>query len=427
MKRRSHTSRRAILSLYTGAGGLDLGLEAAGFDVILCVELDEDCRATLAKNRPQWLLSDPGDVHELAPVDSLHQAGLYPGELTLLAGGPPCQPFSKSGYWVHGDSSRLSDPRADTLGAYFDYVEAALPQVFLLENVKGLMFNGKDEGLQLLRKHLYRINRKHRVAYEASIVSLNCADFGVPQMRERVFIVAERNGRLFALPKPTHRPEVEILNGESERYRTAWDAIGDLDVDKWPEHLTLRGKWADLIPSIPEGENYLWHTSRSGGDPLFGWRTRFWSFLLKLAKNRPSWTIQANPGPATGPFHWRSRRLSIQELCRLQTFPDGFTVEGEYRSRHRQIGNAVPPAIGEMFGREIRRQLLGERPYRRALFVPAARNDCPQPDSVKPVPKKYWDLRGDHNDHPGVGLGPRALRRVNRLKQRKDDYGQGSK
>ena len=412
MRKGRNGARRSVLSLYSGAGGLDLGLEAAGFDVVLCVEIDEDCRATLRKNRPTWTLSDPPDIHDLDPKDALRKVALRPRDLVLLAGGPPCQPFSKSGYWVRGDARRLEDPRAATLGRFLDFVDAALPAVVLLENVKGLVFNGKDEGLQLLKRGLRSINRRHGTSYKISIVQLNCADFGVPQLRERVFIVAERSGKQFSPPDPTHQPLDQASTSEADRYRTAWDALGDLDYDEWPTHLDLRGKWARLLPSIPEGKNYLWHTPRSGGEPLFGWRRRFWSFLLKLAKNRPSWTIQADPGPATGPFHWRNRRLSIRELCRLQTFPDDYEVVGDFRSRHRQIGNAVPPAIGEMLGQEIRLQLLGERPRRRASFVPAARDDCPPPEPVKPVPREYWHLRGEHDDHPGPGQGPGAQRRA---------------
>lgn len=409
MKRGTDGSRKTILSLFTGAGGLDLGLAAAGFEVRLCVEVDDDCRKTLATNRPEWLLSHPGDAHALSPKDALRQAGLRRGELTLLAGGPPCQPFSKSSYWARGDARRLADPRAATLVTYLDFVEAALPQIFLLENVKGLIFNGKDEGLQLLRQRLSRINKKHGVAYEPSVVSINCADFGVPQMRERIFIIAERHGRSFTPPNQTHCSAEQAQNGELEQYRTTWDAIGDLDDERWPNHLAPRGKWADLLPSIPEGENYLWHTPRSRGKSLFGWRTRYWSFLLKLAKNRPSWTIQASPGPATGPFHWRNRHLSIREICRLQTFPDSYKISGEYRSCQRQVGNAVPPAIGEMLGREVRRQLLGEKPHRRNSFIPAIRNVCPMPEPIQPVPRKYLKLCGNHDDHPGTGMGPGAL------------------
>lgn len=163
------TRHRTVLSLYTGAGGLDLGLEAAGFEVALCVEMDEDCRKTLASNRPSWRLSEPGDIHGLTPEQAMRQANLQPGEVTLLAGGPPCQPFSKSGYWADGDARRLEDPRSATLGRYLDFVEAILPRVLLLENVKGLIFNGKDEGLRLLESRLKEINQECGVGYKASV------------------------------------------------------------------------------------------------------------------------------------------------------------------------------------------------------------------------------------------------------------------
>jgi DNA (cytosine-5)-methyltransferase 1 len=137
--------------------------------------------------------------------------------------------------------------------------------------------------------------------------------------------------------------------------------------------------------------------------------------LLKLAKNQPSWTIQAEPGPATGPFHWRSRLLSIEELCRLQTFPSGYQIEGARQSAHRQLGNAVPSAIAELLGLEIRRQMFGERVRRTLRLIPAARSDCPPPERPTRVPKQYLDLRGRHGEHPGTGLGPGARRRKQEL------------
>lgn len=405
--------KRKVLSLFSGAGGLDLGLEAAGFDVALCVEIDADSRETLVSNRPKWKLAEPGDVHQLTPQQVMRQAGLKRRELTLLAGGPPCQPFSKSGYWVNGDAARLSDPRASTLGAYLALVEATLPEVVLLENVKGLAYDNKDEGLQLLKDELTRINKEQKTQYRPSVIVLNAAEYGVPQTRERVFVIAHREGVVFEAPPKTHTaPEALGDDSSLEPFLTAWDAIGDLDTETWDEDLNARGKWADLLPSVPEGENYQWHTDRMDGEPLFGWRTRFWSFLLKLAKDRPSWTIQAQPGPSTGPFHWKSRQLSNRELARLQTFPDDYEFVGERRSVQRQIGNAVPPAIGEILGREIRRQLLGGRPRRAISLLPERRHDRPEPEPVAPVPKKFLKRRGPHKAHPGTGKGPGAQRRV---------------
>lgn len=402
-------TRPTLLSLFTGAGGLDLGLETAGFESVLCVELDSDSRATLRHNRPGWRLAEPGNIHELGPAEILRQAAIAPRELQLLAGGPPCQPFSKSAYWANGDGARMQDPRAHTFRAYLRVVEAALPQVLLLENVKGLAYKGKDDGIRLLRRELAAINRRQGTSYALQVMHINTAAYGVPQVRERVFLLATIDGRHLELPRPTH--------GEGdglEPYRTAWDAIGHLDSDEWPAELDPSGKWAGLLPSIPEGQNYLWHTPRNnqkGSEPLFGWRTRYWSFLLKLAKNKPAWTIQADPGPATGPFHWRSRLLSIEELCRLQTFPSGYKIIGTRRSAHRQVGNAVPSAIGELLGLEIRRQLFGERVRRTLRLIPPARSDCPPPVRPSRVPQEYLHLRGRHRAHPGTGLGPRARRR----------------
>jgi DNA (cytosine-5)-methyltransferase 1 len=130
---------------------------------------------------------------------------------------------------------------------------------------------------------------------------------------------------------------------------------------------------------------------------------------LKLAKNQPSWTLQAQAGSATGPFHWRSRRLTIREMARLQSFPDSWKIEGSVTSARRQVGNAVPPPIGEMLGLEIRRQILGESPRPKASLLPARREDCPGPEPVHPVPDAYLDLRGLEDPHPGPGLGPGAL------------------
>lgn len=394
-----------VLSLFTGAGGLDLGLEAAGFEPALCVELDLQARATLKKNRPAWVLAQPGDIHALSPTQVLAQASAKPRELSLLAGGPPCQPFSKSSYWAGGDTARLRDPRAKTLNAYLNVVEATLPKVLLLENVKGLAYQGKDEGLKLLELGLQKINKAHRTNYQGKIFSLNAAHFGVPQHRERVFMVASIDGKDFVPPAATH--------GEGlSRFVTAWDAIGDLDGDDSPD-LKATGKWADLLPSIPEGENYLWHTPRNkkpGAEPLFGWRTRYWSFLLKLAKNLPSWTIQALPGPATGPFHWRNRELSVDELARLQTFPRDYKFEGDHRAARRQIGNAVPAAIGELLGKSIRRQFFSEEVSSALSLLPTLRSDCPAPSACEPVDRKYWHLRGEHKDHPGTKKGPAAVK-----------------
>ena len=402
----------SLISLFSGAGGLDLGLEAAGFESRVAVEFDAVCAQTLRHNR-DWPVIE-GDVHGVANEHLLKTADLAEGEADLLAGGPPCQPFSKSGYWASGDSKRLDDPRATTLDAYLRILEAAKPRVFLLENVSGLAYRGKSEGLEHLRRSIDAINRRSGLEYGLEVLRLNAAQFGVPQIRERVFIVGSRDGRGFGRLMPTHAVG-DDLQGDSllEPALTAWDAIGDLHDDNSPE-LKLKGKWADLLPSIPEGMNYLHHTERGDGLPLFGWRRRFWNFLLKLSKDLPSWTLTAQPGPATGPFHWKNRHLSAMELARLQTFPEGYEILGNRASAQKQVGNAVPSALAELLGNQIRARFFGEsaRSERPLSLLPRRRADRPSPEPVAPVPRAYLSMQGEHAAHPGTGRGYGAMKRT---------------
>lgn len=402
---------RAI-SLFTGVGGLDFGFEAAGFETAVAVEIDRACCAMLRLNR-DWPVIE-GDIHAVTTAELLATANLKPGEADVLIGGPPCQPFSKSGYWATGDAKRLHDQRADTLSAYLRVLEETQPRAFLLENVYGLAYRGKDEGLARILSGIEEINRRTGSNYRPVWKVLNAASYGVPQLRERVFIVASRSGKEFSFPDPTHAEAGSVGPGQ-EPYRTTWDAIGDLPASPNDEALAMGGKWANLLPTIPEGENYLWHTRRGGGLPLFGWRTRYWNFLLKLAKNRPSWTIQAQPGSATGPFHWASRKLSSLELARLQTFPSGLKLQASRNEVQRMLGNAVPSLLAEVLAREIAVQLLGRGRHGHApKLIPPVRPNMPGPEPVQAVGRPYRALIDDHADHPGTGLGKRAQQRSSR-------------
>jgi DNA (cytosine-5)-methyltransferase 1 len=294
-----------------------------------------------------------------------------------------------------------------------------LPQAFLLENVPGIAYKNKDEGIALLLATIRSINALRGTNYVPRVFSVNTAEYGVPQERQRVFIIGDRDGREFIPPPRTHRlanaaPEYQeqICDEHLPVAHTAWDAIADLEDDDSPE-LRMGGKWADLLPTIPEGSNYLYHTDRGAGLPLFGWRRRYWSFLLKLAKARPSWTITAQPGSAIGPFHWRNRRLSSAELLRLQTFPEGYSVQGGGIAVRRQLGNAVPSAMAELLGLELRRQFFGEPTARCAplTLLPSKRMPIPAPEPTMPVPRKYSGLVAAHAPHPGTGKGYGAIAR----------------
>jgi DNA (cytosine-5)-methyltransferase 1 len=413
----SSSTKLKAISLYTGVGGLDFGFEAAGFHTTVAIEIDPIACRVLATNRPLWKIIED-DINNVSILKMLDAANLRPREADVLIGGPPCQPFSKSSYWIRGSTRRLEDLRAGTLAHYLKVLKATLPRAFLLENVLGLSYSGKTEALDFVRREIADINKSTGTNYSIEIESLNAADFGVPQLRERVFVVGARDGKKFRFPNRTHGSKEQIAEGKGILpYATAWDAIGDLAQDLNSSDLTVSGKWADLLPTIPEGRNYLWHTPRGGGEPLFGWRTRYWNFLLKLSKDQPSWTIQAQPGPSTGPFHWRNRKLSGEELCRLQTFPSALNFGACTRADiQRLVGNAVPSALAEVLAREIRSQLLGAGRKRGVLsLIPKKRDDTPPPEKQLAVPKKYLVLAGAHAEHPGTGKGAGALRRIGQV------------
>ncbi|MFI0472019.1 DNA cytosine methyltransferase [Halomonas sp. HMF6819] len=403
------------ISLFSGIGGLDFGFEAAGFQTKVALELDGTACQTMRLNRPEWNVIED-DVNHISSAYLLERAGLSTGEPDVLIGGPPCQPFSKSSYWVSGDSLRLDDPRADTLTGYLRVLRDTLPKAFLLENVSGLAFKNKDEGLRLLIEGIEKINRETGTNYRVTWKSLKCANYGVPQTRERVFMVGAREGQSFNFPSETHCSANDLsedLFSDKLPHNTAWDAIGGLAEPSPNEKgLSVGGKWGGLLPSIPEGKNYLWHTNRGGGYPLFGWRTRYWSFMLKLAKALPSWTIQAQPGASIGPFHWNNRRLTFEEMARLQTFPSDIRVECGRTEMQRMVGNAVPSLMAEILAREIRTQIL-RKPLDGSLqLMPKKKISTPEPEPTAPLASQYKALIGEHDDHPGTGRGKKAITRA---------------
>lgn len=385
-----------VLSLFTGAGGLDLGLEAAGYQTVAYVENNEDCLATLEFNRPSWKRLEPLDAVIAARKLRSRDIGLEPGEVDILAAGPPCQPFSSAAQWLPSGRRGMEDDRAETVRATVGFVRVFQPKVLLIENVIGFV-RADDGAMRVLRAGLQRINRDLGTEYDLHHVVLDAADYGVPQHRRRAIVVASRDGKNLVPPPPTH----------VDRPMRAWDAIGDLP-DPGSDVLPL-GTWAsDLLPSIPEGGNYQWLTAKGGGDEVFGYRTRYWSFLLKLAKDRPSWTLSASGGPSTGPFHWDNRQLTVRERLRLQSFPDDWKLSGSVRSQVRMAGNATPPLLAEIIGRAIAQQILHPGTtldQRTSLSLPRKRTVPAAVDPV-PVPKRLRCLIGKKEAHPGAGFGP---------------------
>lgn len=380
------------LSLFSGAGGFDLGAVAAGIDVVASVEMDAVCCATVRNNFDHVVKC--ADISRITPRELRKSLGLKRGQIDYIIAGPPCQPFSKSALWANGAARGMADERAKTLKYLFDYIREFAPKTVVIENVEGFKTTG---GLDYVSNQFRTIQ-----GYKQSSQILLASDFGVPQKRRRLFVVAWRHDKEFVFPAPTHAPNKEPLV-------SSWEAIFDRK-GNYEEDLTPKGKWTALLATIPEGENYQWHTPRGGGLPLFGWRTRYWSFLQKLSKKDPAPTIVASPSQNAGPFHWQNRLLSTEELAALQCFPKGFRFEGNRPDRQRQIGNAVPPLLAQVIMTAIQAQM--GYPIAASLNLEVMRQrKLPSADPVSPVPDKFLSLAGDHSPHPGTGKGPRPRRR----------------
>jgi DNA (cytosine-5)-methyltransferase 1 len=390
-------SKPTLLSVFSGAGGLDLGLERAGFQAVGLIEVNRDARQTLKANRPAWPLFSNGDVVQVAKEITPADVGLKLRKLGVLAGGPPCQPYSAAAQWAETGRSGLRDPRSKSLAGFLRLVETFLPEVVLIENVPGFV-TGRSSALSFIESAFSRINKKYGTKYRIHVRLVRADEYGVPQKRRRAILIVRRDGRKFQWPTPTHR----------NRPVRAFDAIWD----SAPQHPPMmRGRWAALLPTIPAGQNYLYHTRRGNGLRLFGNRSWFWSFLLKLAPGEPSWTIPASAGSATGPFHWDNRPLTVNERARLQSFPKSWAFSGGVKSQERQIGNATPPLLAEVIGRALMHNVFARVVGSRPTLSIRRRRKIPSPPEPIPVPQPFL-LRVDKQpDHPGAGGGPGALRR----------------
>lgn len=386
----------SLLSCFSGAGGLDLGLEAAGFETIGCLESDDEARETLQLNRPHWRLLEPRDVVHAGKTLTPAGVGLCRGELDLIAGGPPCQPFSKAAQWAASANRGMADPRGRAVLGMLDLIESFLPAAVLIENVTGFLGGAGTASGYIIRR-LRAINREYGTSYRLTSFVVDAADYGVAQRRQRLLGFALRDA-----PEPTAPP---LPTHEGSHLRAA-DALAGVDVGETP---SATGRWTPLLDLIPEGSNYQYLTSKGDGPEIFGYRTRYWSFLLKLARNKPSWTLPASPGPNTGPFHWDNRPLVPVERLALQGFPVDWKLVGDPRAGVRLAGNATPPPLAEAAGRQIASILVPDSGVRTGFSSLAKPRTDHVPSAVAlttKVPRAFASMVGPKMAHPGVGAGP---------------------
>jgi DNA (cytosine-5)-methyltransferase 1 len=356
------SSHVAVVDLFAGAGGFGVAAEMAGADLRLSVEWDAMCCFTLDENRRRGHRVEHADVKELSGSDLRSLAELSRSDPLVIVGGPPCQPFSKASYWTDpGNDARFrraraegrkarrpkpitkpkSDERRDLLGEYHRLVMESNAMGFVMENVTSLLHPRNVETFNRL------VRSFEGEGFSCTVVKASATSFGVPQKRNRIFLLGSRNSRP-RTPSPIYKADV-AEEGFLPAPRTAGEVMAPFSgIDFYESGEEVEGRWAECLRQIPPGWNYKHLTAWAGHPtPLFEAETRFWNFLLKLAPDAPSWTINANPGPWVGPFHWESRRLRTPELAAIQTFPASYVFHGNRRERVRQIGNAVPPLLAK--------------------------------------------------------------------------------
>jgi len=345
--------QKNVLSIYSGGGGIDVGFKQAGFQI--CLSTDNwkpACDTLIANELGLRVVCD--DIRNINYARELAAMEVAESDIDVLAGGPPCPAYSKSRFYRTEKKRALEDENSFTLYEYFRGLKAIKPKVFFFENVFGFVYKPHQEAFNLLKE------RADELGYEISFRVINSANYGVPQIRERFICVGVRRdfGKAFVFPDETHGAPEKIIGTNKLPWVTCGDVMSDIDFDL-PEDkdMAAGSKHHDLLKLIPPGENYLFFTKERGHpNPLFKWRSRYWSFLLKLSPDKPSWTIQASFSNNMGPFHWKNRFLRISEIKRIQTFPDDYEFSGDFRSQWRQVGNAVPPLLVKQIAEAIKQQ-----------------------------------------------------------------------
>lgn len=331
-----------IVSIFSGVGGIDSGFHEAGFETVFATDIWNVSCKSLKENFPKTeVICDTIEKIDFTKIKKQH------GSIDGLIGGPPCPAFSKSRFYRKEKGRGMDDVDGFmTVSNYFRAVEELNPKFFLFENVHGFIFKPHKTALEFIERECERLG--YKISYDV----MNAANYGVPQTRQRfICIGVKKEFEDFVFPAKTHSEK-----GIPQKWVTCGDVLSDIDFDLEEDASMQAGsKHKDLLKLIPPGDNYLYFTeNRNYPEPIFKWRSRYWSFLLKLSPERPSWTIQASHSNNMGPFHWNNRFLRIAEIKRIQTFNDDYTILGSFKDQWRQVGNAVPPLLANVLAKQIK-------------------------------------------------------------------------
>jgi DNA (cytosine-5)-methyltransferase 1 len=396
-----------IISLFSGALGLDLGLQQAGFRIAAAVECNRFAAETIRLNRPDIALIEK-KVEDVTTKEILQAAKLKAGQVALITGGPSCQAFSTA-----GQRGSMSDPRGVMFREFLRVVAEARPRFFVMENVKGILSAAirhrplgkrgpgyaqlsRSERLGSALEQVLRELRK--TGYYVVFDLLNAADFGVPQTRERVAFIGSRDGEPIWMPEPTHAREAE---GKRKTWVTLRAAIGPLQKKRAHTFSALCPSKARFLKLVRAGQN--WRSlpaamqKKALGAAYVSWGGRS-GFCRRLAWSRPAPALTTRPdSKATMLCHPRvTRPLSIQEYAAIQQFPRGWKLAGGTPQKYKQLGNAVPLGLGKAIGLAIRKAMR-----RRARLVPLGTVVCADRALIERLAARSDTV-----------LNPRRMRRV---------------
>lgn len=358
---------KSVISLFSGAMGLDLGLEKAGFQVALTLEIDKSAIETIKLNRPD-LPRIEKPIAEVPTDEILKKAGLKARDVAIVSGGPCCQSFS-----TVGQRRSISDPRGGLFRDFCRVVQEIRPRFFVMENVKGILSAAvrhrpldergsgfpplaPDEEFGSALKEILR--ELAALRYYVVYGLLNSADFGVGQKRHRVIFIGSRDGEDIGLPHPTHSDPAH-RNGNSNgllEWVTLREALQNVEAREWINFKEHRLK---LLRLVKPGQNWRalppeFHEKALGG-AFDSWGGRS-GFCRRLAWDHPSPALTTAPnGRATTLCHPdEDRPLSVEECAALQQFPKEWKFEGRVAHKYMQIGNAVPLGLGHAIGKVLR-------------------------------------------------------------------------
>lgn len=348
---------RDVISLFSGAMGLDIGLGKAGLNVAIGQDFEKTCVETMKANGHNVL---GGDIREIQPQTLLDMTGLKVGEPFLLCGGPPCQPFSTA-----GKRMGINDPRGSLFMDFIRMIDYIRPRFFVMENVKGIMSaplkhvpseerNDTDLEQKLGTVLDVILAEFKKLGYKTVYGVLDAVNYGVPQFRERFVLIGSRDEEDIFLPIPTN---FQMHQNPECRWKTVGEVIKGLEYDG-SACAPLSEERKEYLHMVPEGGNWrdlpkdIIPTAMGGAYESGGGKV---GFYRRLSYNQPSPTVVTSPvQKATMMCHpVLDRPLSLREYARIQQFPDDWIFVGTVAEKYRQIGNAVPVGLAEAIGKAI--------------------------------------------------------------------------